>query len=193
MQKVADHVDKNILKARNKQKLVELSSGGAASLLLAHRNLISETEIRCENKKKSTAFYLFNDLLVHLSAVKAKHKPNLTLPEAQWPLHLVWIQYTSGDTVQILGPTEDVYIIRLNSSDNSEFVHNLTSSIDADLIKQLEKRQSTDICTAQTPKRFGTYTFPNNVTYSGDWVNGMVCLYIHTFDKYLFNILIDIL
>jgi len=176
MQSVADHVDKNIHQAKSKQKLVELSSGGASSLLLAHRTLISEIEVRCENKKKPTAFYLFNDLLVHLSANKAKHKPNLTNPSAQWPLTLIWFQYPSVDSVQITGPTSDVYIFKLTSQESRDFVTALNTAVDADLKKQAEKQNlncSQDITvTVETPARFGTYKFQNLVEYTGDWVNG---------------------
>ena len=173
IQSVADHVDKNIQKARNKQKLVELSSGGAASLLLAHRNLIYQKEVRCDNKKKSTVFFVFNDLLVHLSAIKAKHKPNLTLPEAQWPLNLIWMQFSS-DSVQLIGPTDDVYIIKLNS-DSLELIDNLRGAVNADLLKRHEKRKASGVPpTLDTPERYGAFQFPNSVYYEGDWLNGMV-------------------
>lgn len=175
MQSVADHVDKNIQQARNKLKLVELSSGGANSLLLAHRHLITECEIRCEHKRKTIAFYLFNDVLVHLSSAKAKHKANLTKTAAQWPLHLIWFQYPTQDTVQIIGPT-DHYLLKFGATETNNFINSLHDAIDEDLKKQSRNRDAgcSSIPTIETPSRFGSYQFVNSVYYNGQWVNGKV-------------------
>lgn len=175
MQSVADHVDKNIQQARNKLKLVELSSGGANSLLLAHRNLVAECELKCEHKKKTIAFYVFNDVLVHLSTTKAKHKANLTKTSAQWPLPLIWFQYSSQDSVQIVGPT-DYYLIKFGSPESNHFITTLHDAVDKELKQQSQKRNSNaSIPTIETPARHGSYQFANSVFYDGQWVNGKVC------------------
>jgi len=173
MQKVADHVNNYIHKAKNKQKLMDISSGGANSLLRAHRHLVLDGEFKCENRKRPTMFYVFNDILVHLSATKAKHKQNLTLPESQWPLRLIWVESPAPDLIKILGPTEDYYILK-RTNDATRLVESLKKAIDEDLKQQsIQKHNSPDSPpTWESDDRVGTYQFPNSVLYRGAWHRG---------------------
>ena len=172
MQKVADHVNNYISKAKNKQKMMDISSGGAGSLLRAHRNLIVDCEVKCENRKRATAFFVFNDILVHLSVTKAKHKPNLTLPQAQWPLRLIWLQYPSIDVIKVVGPT-DFYLLRTQAEGASVLINALKAAIEDDLRAQAVKLDISP-STLDSQERTGSFQFPNSVFYEGNWKNGKV-------------------
>src|SRR3990167_2015537 len=85
MEKVAEHVNKNVQQAKFHKKFVEITAK-AKSLNQLNRMLIFETVTRCELKKKNITFFLFNDLLVHLTETKARNKSTLALPQHQVPL-----------------------------------------------------------------------------------------------------------
>ena len=83
VQKVADHINKNIKEAENMKKFMAISSQGATSLLKAHRTLIKEGLLRDESKKKNFHCYLFSDIIIILSDTKSKNKANLLVPQFQ--------------------------------------------------------------------------------------------------------------
>ena len=66
------------------------------SLSHTHRRLLHEAEYDVGNKVK-IAFYLFNDVLIHLPVEKAKKKMNLLFEQYHWPTGLIWIEVGCHD------------------------------------------------------------------------------------------------
>ena len=194
MQAIANNLNSNISVAEQSMKFMKLSQEGASALLEAHRSLVYEATIRCENKKKNICFYLFSDILVHLSDTKAKNKINLTMPQSQLPLHLVWINKKTYDNEyywEIIGPSSICYRLPTDDTVSDKLVDFLFKS----LLDHVQKHECRDFIDIQSfspppitkslhldhPVRYGSYTFLDQISYHGFWYNGLVRFFFFFF------------
>ena len=176
MQKVADSINQHVKQSKFKDSYSEIMLK-AKELKNKDRILINEITLKCEQKRKNVALYLFNDLFIHLSETKAKNKSNLSHKRYHWPLELIWIK-ERGDFTKITGPCDSY---RFRTSEISPFLSCLQKAI-SDRLSSLEMPENIVLSSSI---RYASYDFQKtNSSFTGKWKNGKVRVTIILFTSY---------
>jgi len=160
IKEVANHINTDVKRTENLQKLAQASSKGAGfrGLMKAHRQLQLEgVLVTLDNKghKEKLHFFLFNDMLVFANKSEIKKQKDMTKLDGQWPIYLVWAKPTSN-SFQLIGPTK-TFTISGNEEDHQKWineVNRLTAPFGGD-------------------ERTGFFNFGFG-SYEGSWKNGQI-------------------
>jgi hypothetical protein len=141
---------------------------------MPHRYLVRDGQLKVKEsgRQETQHFFLFNDILVHVNSSRLKGGIDLSLPEYNWPINLLWVRERvdkkgkpSGGH-EVIGPS---LTLQLSKKTEASWVKDIQDGVD----KWCQHLNANDeAANNDAHHRRGKFTFPDGGTYDGEWVDG---------------------
>lgn len=184
LEAMANELNDEIRLGNNNRRFLSMKGKGAKNLLAAaERDLLREGQLFLEAKKIKYKLYLFTDILVHITEAKSRLKSNISKPEFQWPLYLVWIKPPSnmnhahpkyGYGFQLIGPGK-LFLLRCPVKEERDaWLEALDAAVDSDIrSRTFPDHVDPSLLSSKIDLRYGSYRYPKGGEYEGWWYDGL--------------------